>query len=61
MIAVTKLVNNATFANMEVFKTSVQIARDNIKEFSRIGISNAKTVEQVARETTANATTTFSP
>jgi hypothetical protein len=63
-IAVTKLVNNAIFANLEAFKRSVQDARDNVKEFSRIGVNNARTFEQVARETTANATTTtttFSP
>src|SRR6476660_10532407 len=63
-IAVTKLVNNAVFANLEAFKRSVQTARDNVKEFSGIGVNNAKTFEQVARETTANATTTtttFSP
>jgi hypothetical protein len=63
-IAVTKLVNNAVFANLEAFKTSVQSARDNVKEFSRIGVNNARAFEQVARETTANATTTtttFSP
>ena len=62
-IAVTKLVNNAMFANLEAFKRSVQTARDNVKEFSRISVNNAKTIEQVARETTANATTTttFSP
>jgi len=62
-IAVTKLVNNAVFANLEAFKRSVQSARDNVKEFSRIGVNNARTFEQVARETTANATTTttFSP
>jgi hypothetical protein len=59
-IAVTKLVNNAVFANLEAFKTSVQTARDNVKEFSRIGVNNAKTFEQVARETAAT-TTTFSP
>ncbi len=41
-IAVTKLVNNAIFANLEAFKTSVQTARDNVKEFSRIGVNNAK-------------------
>jgi hypothetical protein len=56
-IAVTKLVNNAVFANLEAFKTSVQTARDNVKEFSRIGVNNAKTLEQVSRETT----TTSSP
>jgi hypothetical protein len=61
-IAVTKLVNNAMFANLEAFKTSVQTARDNVKEISRIGVNNAKTFEQVARgTTTANVTTTFSP
>ena len=60
-IAVTKLVNNAMFANLEAFKTSVQTARDNVKDFSRIGVNSAKTFEQVARETTANATATVSP
>jgi len=59
-IAVTKLVNNAIFANLEAFKRSVQTARDNVKEFSRIGVNNAKTFEQVARETTS-ATATVSP
>ena len=58
-IAVTKLVNNAMFANLETFKTSVQAARDNVKEFSRIGVNSAKTFEQVARETAA--TTAVSP
>ena len=63
MIAVTKLVNNAMFANLEAFKRSVQTARDNVKEISGIGVSSAKTFEQVSRDTTANATTTttFSP
>jgi hypothetical protein len=54
------LVNNAIFANLEAFKRSVQTARDNVKEFSRIGVNNAKTFEQVARETTS-ATATVSP
>src|SRR5437763_15618864 len=58
-IAVTKLVNNAMFANLEAFKTSVQTARDNVKEISRIGVNNAKTYEQVARDSTT-ATTTIS-
>ena len=57
-IAVTKLVNNAMFANLEAFKTSVQTARDNVKEFSRIGVNSAKTFEQVARETTIATPTT---
>jgi vacuolar-type H+-ATPase subunit H len=60
-IAVTKLVNNALFANLEAFKTSVQNARDNVKEFSRIAANSAKTLEQVSRETSTPTTaTTFS-
>jgi hypothetical protein len=51
-IAVTKLVNNAVFANLEAFKASVQTARDNVKEFSRIGVNSAKTLEQASRDTT---------
>jgi len=51
-IAVTKLVNNAVFANLEAFKTSVQTARDNVKEFSRIGVNSAKALEQASRDTT---------
>ena len=50
-IAVTKLVNNAVFANLEAFKASVQTARDNVKEFSRIGVNSAKTLEQASRDT----------
>ena len=60
-IAVTRLVNNAVFANLEAFKTSVQTARDNVKEISRIGVNSAKTLEQVSRETIATPTTTISP
>ncbi|HZA08302.1 MAG TPA: hypothetical protein VE619_11415 [Nitrososphaeraceae archaeon] len=32
IITVTRLVNNVMFANLEAFKTSVQTARDNVKE-----------------------------
>jgi type II secretory pathway pseudopilin PulG len=51
-IAVTRLLNNAIFANMEAFKTYVQHARDNTKEFSRIGVNAARTIEQTSRDTT---------
>ena len=50
-IAVTKLVNNAMFANLEAFKTSVQTARNNVKEISRIGVNSAKSWEQASRHT----------
>jgi hypothetical protein len=56
-VTTTRLINNMLFANMEAFKISVQNVRDNVKEFSRIGVNNSKTLEQVSRDT-ANATTT---
>ena len=59
-IAVTKLVNSAMFANLDTFKRSVQNARDNVKEFSRIGVNSAKTFEEVSRDT-VTTTRTFSP
>jgi len=37
---------------MEAFKTYVQHARDNTKEFSRIGVNAARTLEQASRDTT---------
>ena len=51
-IAATRLLNNTIFANMEAFKTTVQHARDNTKELSRIGVNAAKAFEQASRDTT---------
>jgi vacuolar-type H+-ATPase subunit H len=59
-IAVTKLVNSAVFANLDTFKRSVQNARDNVKEFSRIGVNSSKTFEEVSRETTPTASSSSS-
>jgi hypothetical protein len=49
-IAATRLVNNTIFANMEAFKTSMQHAKENAKEFSRIGVNAARTFEQTTRD-----------
>jgi hypothetical protein len=49
-IAATRLVNNTIFANMDAFKTSMQHAKENAKEFSRIGVNAAKTFEQTTRD-----------
>ena len=53
MITATRLVNNIIFANMDAFKTSIQQAKDNAKELSRIGANSARTFEQTSRDTTA--------
>jgi hypothetical protein len=52
-IATTRLVNNAIFSNLEVFKTSIHVTRYNLKEFSRIGVNAARTFEQTSRDSTA--------
>jgi hypothetical protein len=46
-ITATKLSNNIFIANMEALKTSMKQAKDNMKEISRLAVSNAKTFEQI--------------
>ena len=53
-MAATRLVNNTIFANLEAFKTSVQNARDNAKQLTRIGVNSVKTLEQTSRESTTH-------
>ena len=45
LVTATRLINNTIFANLEAFKTSLQQAKDNAKELSRIGVNAAKTFE----------------
>lgn len=52
-IAATRLANNMIFANMEVFKNSMQQAKDNSKELSRISVNATRSAEQISRDTTA--------
>jgi fructoselysine-6-P-deglycase FrlB-like protein len=49
-IAVTRLTNNMMFANMDAFKTSIQQAKDNAKELSRVGVNAARSFEQTSRD-----------
>jgi hypothetical protein len=49
-IASTRLANNFLFTTMETWKTSIQHARDNAKEFSRLNANVAKTFENVAKD-----------
>ncbi|MFL6320192.1 MAG: hypothetical protein ACJ72Q_06930 [Nitrososphaeraceae archaeon] len=55
-IAAIRLVNNNVFSNLDAFKTSIQNTRDNLKEFSRIGVNAARTYEQTSRRTTYEQT-----
>jgi hypothetical protein len=49
-VAASRLANNAIFANMEAFRTTIEQTRDNTKELSRININTARSLEQTARE-----------
>ena len=49
-IVATRLANNDLFASMNAWKNSIQHARDNAKEFSRLSANVANTFENVARD-----------
>ncbi len=53
-VTAARLVNNTVFSNLDAFKTSIQNTRDNLKEFSRIGVNSARTFEQTSRDTTTH-------
>ena len=45
----TRLSNNALVASMDAWKNSIQHAKDNAKEFSRLNTNVAKSFENVAK------------
>ena len=49
-IVATRLANNYIFASMDAWKNSMQHARDNAIEFSRLSTNVANTYENTARE-----------
>jgi len=49
-IAATRLANNELFASMDAWKNSMQHARDNAKEFSRLNANVANTFVNAARD-----------
>ena len=49
-IVATRLSNNVLFASMDAWKNSIQHARDNAKEFSRLNTNVAKSFENVAKD-----------
>ena len=52
-VIATRVANNALFANAELFNTSLQQARDNAKQFSRIGVNTFTTFQQASSDTAA--------
>jgi len=60
IVATTRLLNNMVFTNMKASRTTIQQARDNVKEFSRIAVNAARSLEQPTRDTTAAASAQIS-
>jgi ABC-type transporter lipoprotein component MlaA len=50
LITITKLVNNAIFANFESSKILLQHRTECIKELSRIGVNATRTFEHISTD-----------
>lgn len=49
-VTTTRLANKTAFSNAELISTSLQQARNNVREFSRIGVNTAKNFHEAANE-----------
>lgn len=49
-VTATRLVNKTIFANAELINTSLQQTRNNVREFSKIGVNAAKNIHQTTNE-----------
>jgi hypothetical protein len=49
-VTATRLANRTVFANTELISTSLQQARNNVREYSRIGVNTAKNIHEAANE-----------
>jgi hypothetical protein len=49
-VTATRLANRTVFANAELISTSLQQARNNVREYSRIGVNTAKNIHEAANE-----------
>ena len=59
-VAATRVINNTVFANIDSVNTSVQHAKENVKELSKIGANTVKTFQQVTTDNIQNTTTSSS-
>jgi hypothetical protein len=49
-VTATRLTNKTVFANAELINTSFEQARNDVREFSRIGVAAAKNIHQATNE-----------
>jgi uncharacterized protein Yka (UPF0111/DUF47 family) len=50
IVTATRLANKTIFANAELINTSLQQTRNNVREFSKIGVNAAKNIHQTVNE-----------
>ena len=55
-VAATRVINNTVFANIDSVNTSVQHAKENVKELSKIGANTVKIFQQVTTDNIQNTT-----
>jgi hypothetical protein len=55
LITITKVVNNAIFANLESTKILLQHRTECIKELSRIGVNTTRTFEHISTDSVARS------
>jgi hypothetical protein len=59
-VAVTRVINNTVFANLDSVNTSVKHTKENVKELSKIGANTVKTFQQVSSDNIHNTRTNSS-
>ena len=59
-VSVTRVLNNAVFANLDSVNISVQHTKENVKELSKIGANTVKTFQQVSSDNIHKTTTSSS-
>jgi HD-like signal output (HDOD) protein len=56
----TRMANNMMVASMESMRTTMDSARDNVRDMTRLASNNARTAEEIARGMTrASSTSSF--
>jgi hypothetical protein len=49
-VTATRIANKAVFSNAELINTSLQQARNNMREFSRIGVNTVKSIHEATND-----------
>ncbi len=50
VMATSRIANNTLFANISAYKSFVQHQKDDVKEFSRIGVNAERTFENTSKD-----------